>query len=458
MIGIRDQGLLDVEFLATLPNNRDSLTSFYQPFQDELVEVFQRENLTPMKRGDHTAASGIYRGSAELSELINDDDLSVILGEDYRPPMWIANPPLRNQREDNFLALLGIPEWKEVDLVSELSGQSEFITQWMEAKSDNWHQKLYALLGDFLSRTPSTHRYRDLYSKRKEKLSISSIIRLSDRTYDCGMNCYFPGEDMEPDGEFPRVAKGVYSSGKNKRQQEKARRFLEDIGIREVGEAERIEAILKNRYSEDSIVPHEQDMERFIGFLEKEPEQGGIFKVYYIFELEDGNWGQPTQVFLDTPYFDTGLSAYYEVLGEDSDQKWSISPKYIECGIEPERLARFAQVVGAETKLLPRKQEIPNDHPEWPSKLRDYGRRTQYGIDEDYDIPEFDILLSEPRMEGSRLIWKTLNQLSDTYLIAKYRSNRGRLTNEAHSTLVHKLKNAKWVPQKQKDNDDKYTF
>ena len=76
MIDIRDQGLLDVAFLATLPNNRDSLTSFYQPFQDKLVGIFQNQNLTPMKRGDHAAASGIFRGSAQLSELINDDDLA----------------------------------------------------------------------------------------------------------------------------------------------------------------------------------------------------------------------------------------------------------------------------------------------------------------------------------------------------------------------------------------------
>ena len=44
------------------------------------------------------------------------------------------------------------------------------------------------------------------------------------------------------------------------------------------------------------------------------------------------------------------------------------------------------------------------------------------------------------------------------HIEAKYRSNRRSWTKEAHSTLVHKLKDAKWVPQKQKDNDDKYTF
>ena len=458
VIEIRDQRLLDVAFLATLPNNRDFLKPFYQPIQERLVEVFQNSKLTPMKRGDYAAASGIYRGSARLSDLINDDDLATILGEDSCPPMWIANPPQRNQREDNFLALLEIPEWKEEDLVGELSVQSESTTKWIDTKSDKWHQELYALLGDFLSSTPTTHRYGDLYSNRKEKLSNLTVVRLSDGTYEKGRGCYFPGDDLEPLGDFPRVAMGVYSSGTYKTQQKKARGFLEDIGVREVGEAERIEAILKKRYSKDSIEPHEQDMKRFIELFEKEPGQVESFEKYYIFELEHGDWGQPTHVFLDTPYLDTGLRAYYDALGEDSNQKWAVSPKYEERGIEPDRLAKFAKAVGAQTKLLPKKQEIPSEHPDWGSKLSDDGRRTHYGIDEDYNIPEFDILLDEPRLDKSTLIWKTMNQVPATCHKANYRSNRRSWTKEAHSTLVHQLKDAEWVPQKQKGDIKKYTF
>ena len=458
MIEIRDQGLLDVPFLATLPNNRDSIKPFYQPIQDRLVEVFQNEKLTPMKRGDYAAASGIYRGSARLTDLINDNDLAAILGEDYCPPMWIANPPQRNQREDNFLSLLEISEWKDEDLVNELSDQSEFITQWMEAKSEKWHQELYAFLGDFLSSTPSTYRYRDLYSNRKDKLSSLSIVRLSDSTYEKAKDCYFPGDDLEPDEKIPRVAKGVYSSGENKRQQEKARAFLKDIGVREVGEAERVEAILKKRYSEDSIGPHEQDMERFIELLEKEPEQAELFKEYYIFESEDGDWRQPGTVFLDTPYLDTGLRAYYDALDEDSDQKWSISPKYKECGIEPERLAKFARAVGAKTILLPKTQEIPFEHPEWDSLHGDGGWSLRYGIDEDYDIPEFDALLSQPDLMMSKLIWNTMNKVPETCLVARYRSNSRYTINRAHSTLVYKLKQHKWVPQLQENGTDEFQF
>jgi hypothetical protein len=40
------------------------------------------------------------------------------------------------------------------------------------------------------------------------------------------------------------VDAGVYTSGKSKSQQENARKFLDAIGVREVGETEQVEAIL----------------------------------------------------------------------------------------------------------------------------------------------------------------------------------------------------------------------
>ena len=41
-----------------------------------------------------------------------------------------------------------------------------------------------------------------------------------------------------------------------------------------------------------------------------------------------------------------------------------------------------------------------------------------------------------------------MNKLSDNFLEASYRSNRRCPTKTANSTLVHKLKKNKWVPQK----------
>jgi len=106
MTTIRDQGFLNVGFLAVLPNEKDNLSPFYKPIKERLVEVFQQEKLTPMKQGGHAAADGIFRGQARLSDFVKDHDLGMIWGEEYSPPLWIANPPQRNQREDDFLIML----------------------------------------------------------------------------------------------------------------------------------------------------------------------------------------------------------------------------------------------------------------------------------------------------------------------------------------------------------------
>ncbi len=320
MTAIRDQGLLTVSFLATLPNNGDNLSPFYNPILERLIKAFQSEDLTPMKKGGHAAANSIFRGAAPLSSLISDKDLATLLGEEYSPPLWTANPPLTKQREANFLSMLGISEWTTEELISELSGQSEQITEWLSEKPDKWHQELYVLLGD----APSSPSSFDTFNRT---LNVSSlpIVRLSNGTYRKGDECFFPDEDGTDDQTFPRVAKGVYSSGTNKRQQERAYKFLEDIGVREVDEAERVKAILRKHYSQDPIKPRKKDMKRFIEFVEKEPERASLFSTYYIFQLEDEVWGKPGQVFLDSPYLDTGLRAYYEALGDDSGRKWALS-------------------------------------------------------------------------------------------------------------------------------------
>ena len=52
-----------------------------------------------------------------------------------------------------------------------------------------------------------------------------------------------------------------------------------------------------------------------VGFLERNPVQATMFQDFHIFERVDGKWGQPSQVYLDAPFLETDLSAYFESLG-----------------------------------------------------------------------------------------------------------------------------------------------
>ena len=187
MSAIRDQGLLNVEFLAVLPNDTDNLSADYLPIQKQLIQTFNNEKLTPMKQGGHAAASGLYRGSQELSDLIQDEDLARLLGKDKSSPLWVAPPrPIQKrdekgqyasdtnaQRIRNFLTMLAISEWTVEDFIEALKVRGDIAMEWMQVKPDDWHQRLYALLGDFLS---STSPYSYQTRERKEKLYLLALF------------------------------------------------------------------------------------------------------------------------------------------------------------------------------------------------------------------------------------------------------------------------------------------
>ena len=149
--------------------------------------------------------------------------------------------------------------------------------------------------------------------------------------------------------------------------------------------------------------------------------------------------------------YDTGLRVYYEAIGESDRPRWELSPEYQDSGIEAKELGKFAAAVGAQTRLKTQKQKIPSGHPQRVS-LRDSGHWSdKYGIDQDYDVPEFGILLRESNLDKSRLIWRSMTEVAVDHLKASYRSNSWQPTVHCDSSLVHKLRRATWVPQETSD-------
>ena len=487
---LRDRKLLTLQFLSILPNEEDTLSDFYSPILNTIIDEFQNKKLTPTKRKNrHAFASGLYRdpSEGELSGLIQDKDLAILLEKKRPQPLWVANlPPRRrnergqfvqdenvrrqNERIDDFLTTLNISEWVVDDLVEGLKTRSEAVVEWLQGKSNDWHRNLYVLLGDFLSNAPSYN-----------KLSNLCIVRCSDNEYRIGSECHFPSDDTElaqdllanatgvvegirsvsdeedEDKEsFHYVVKEVYSSGK-RNDDEKVHKFLEGIGVRKVDETERIKLILRERYRKDSIKPREGDMEKFIALVRDQPEKKVLFKNYFIFQVDlerdNSRWYmKPGGIFVDSPYLDTGLTVYHSALEEDSDSfKRALSPNYVESGIDLKRLGEFAAAVGARTELKIITQQVSSDHPEFeylvqkaPGQLRS---DTYTSVD--YTIAEFKILLGTPSIDKSKLIWRTMTDiLSTVHLQARYRKNRSQPDRVGASSLVHELRNAKWVPQK----------
>ena len=217
---------------------------------------------------------------------------------------------------------------------------SDQVTAWFAEKPKDWCQRLYAMVwAEYLNVDAALQRIR-----RAAPLKLARLVRCNDGLYRTGNECFFPEVGGEPDDGLPRVDKDVFTFGNSRKQKEEATRFLREIGVSEAGEADQIEQILKQRYTVGSMDPRPNDLSRFVSLVENEPLKDKLFWEYFIFRCRDGTFRQPGAVFLDQPFLDTGLSAWY-------DAGTALDHSYCESDVAIEKIVKFAQKVGVRTAL-----------------------------------------------------------------------------------------------------------
>jgi len=459
---VRDLKLLTGDFLGVLPNPQDDIPERYRPIRDAIIAEMNDKPLTPTHSKSHAPARTLLQAKASLKELLSEKDIEFLVDYDEGSPQWAVGASQKNSNMDRFLSGLAIIDWDTQQFVEMLCNKtgttsygsgppniinSDEVMAWLSAKPEEWHQHMYALLREDFLTGPDYKRRQSI-----GRLKPLRIVRLSDGTHSVGSKCYFPSDGVESDEVLPRVAKGVYSSGKSKARQEEARKFLEELGVREVGEVEQVEAILRQRYTHEAEAPddktYRKDLKRFIALLEMEPQQAELFANYFIFECTDGNWCNPSQTYLDMPFVDTGLRAYYEALG-DKATRAVLAQRYQDCGISIEKITEFAQAVGAQVSL-----EIQlvlcysNPDAEQLVRAAPGGWSGSYGVNRDWTIEGLEELLARNDEALSRLIWKTACDRKDSgWLRAKFRNNSYYQVIEAASQLVCILRDAAWIPQ-----------
>ena len=227
LTNIRDRRMLTMGFLAVLPNQMDNLSSFYEPIREAAVRAFRDEPHTPTKSGTHAPATALYRGPARISEVLNDDDLSLLTN--HEPPLWAANPPQQNQREDRFLDSLKIDSWGWSELTSALSAldddERESIEDWISQKDDAWVMRFYALLGEACD----AHNE----SVDAEGLRIVRVGAGQGHEHVLPQEAFLlPEQETTPPRDIRFVKPTVYSTGRSEAQKKFAVSFLEHIGVR----------------------------------------------------------------------------------------------------------------------------------------------------------------------------------------------------------------------------------
>jgi hypothetical protein len=457
---IRDLNLLTGEFLGVLPNPHDTLPSQYEPIRSAIVDKMNKESLTPTHSGSYAPASRLLQGDASFKELLEPEDIEYLIDYDDVPFQWAIGATQKNSEVDRFLSGLAITEW-DIDQFMELlwnktyfksSGPPNNMTRaqlmaWLAAKPDEWQQKIYALFRANVYAWSESERNYAL-----DCLKRMHIVRLSNGMYSKGSECFFPGHGVEHDDALPRVAKGVYTSGENRAEQEEARKLLEEIGVREAGETEQVEAILKLRYSYEAEIPdekqHLKDLNRFIALLEKKPDAAALFANFYIFKGADGQWRSPSGIYIDSPFRETGLSAYYDAFGPD-EGRTALADSYKKARLHREKFLIFAEAVGVQFRLE-LKEASCDENPAAEHLVFDAQGNWSitYGINQDYTIEGLTSHLIRKDVALSRLIWRTLCDMRDSdWLLAKYRKNSHYPVRTAASQLVCILRDSDWIPQ-----------
>lgn len=460
---IRDLKLLTGEFLAVLPNPEDPVPSRYEPIRTAIIEAMQNEPLTPSYAKAHVPAKFLLQARAPLKELLTPEDLDFLVTWDKQAPNWAIGASQKNSDQDRFLSGLGIREWdfgELVDLLVENLPESKYrykdgqlvigpdktFIKWLESKTEEWHQQLYSALFKELNDNYGLHRLKNL-----------QIVRLSDGRYSTGKKCYFPTDDVDHDDLLPRVARGIYTSGSRKTQQEDSRKLLVEIDVSEVGEAEEVERILKQHYTKDATIPsekaHKAHLRRFMALIEADSNKRDLLNSYRIFKIDDEHCVRPSAIYLDSPFRATLLSNYYGLPLQENRTRFPLSPSYIDMGISADKLGQFAKAVGAQCYL-----ETTSTHMEWNSHPEAshlssgdfekpnndaYGRTAQ-----NYDNPGIRTLLNHQGIDSAKLIWLTMRQhVSNEQLHAKWQRNNRSDLKTGYSSLVHALRNTTWVPQ-----------
>lgn len=445
---IRDLGLLTPEFLSILPNPQDQLPPRYQNIRKAIIEAMKSSPLAPTHERGHAPSNRLVQAKASLKTLLSKADLEFLVEYEADPPLWAIGVTQRNNRIDNFLTGLEIREWGIEEFVETLRQRAntgslyfarepdEAFMQWLGQKPPEWLQQFYALLHDETVQT-GLHRLKSL-----------KIVRLHDGAFSVAAHCFFPNDHTGD--RISTVDQHVYTSGKTKPQQEKAKKFLSDLGVRELGEVEEIELILNARYTKEAEIPDDkiylQDLKRFVALTEQHPETAKLFAPYYIFQGRNKDWYTPEAIYLDQPYKQTDLSAYYSRL-ENADCV-ALHERYSDCGVALKRIRVFVEAVGAKVELKI-ERGFCHENPEWPHLRSVGGDRHTSPIDRDYHIPTLLELLKKPSLELSRLIWRTLTSIppDSEYLRATYQRNNSWGAHSADLRLVHELRAAKWVPQ-----------
>jgi hypothetical protein len=430
---IKEYGMLDKNFLFILPNNDDDLSDFYEPFRDNLINIFQTQNFTPTLNGNFAPAFNLLQANNDIKKIINKETILSYVANDKsgnKTLDWSINA-LKNSRTHKFLESLEIEEWSWEILLKKIG--STFANKgnadaFFKNLTDEWFQSFYILLAK--AKQETTYRY----FSSQEKIDNAYIVRCENNSFAVARQCFFQTKFIKRADNLQIVKDKIYTSNKDKTLNDKAKEFLKSIGVREFEEKDEILAILDENYLADNLKYTKErnitHIEKFVSFWKSNQDEADIFSEYKFLRCENEDENkylcEPTEIYLDAPFEITELSIIDKFLGESKLWKG-----YNDELKNKSDFISFLKAVGVIFRLKIKETSVWNN-PVWQ------GQRTSDGSD--YTISHLSEMLEISNRQISKLVWKTLINVDKKVFKSSCYGT------EKHSQLILALRKIAWVP------------
>lgn len=449
---IKRLGLLNISYLSILPSQRDRLPFLYQYIADHINNAFHRFEYLPTKNHGFVTVSNALIGSAEISNLFNDEAISELLGAKKQ---WVINAPQKNSYEDNFIRSLGIKEFSHKSFIELFSDEIRpKLEAFVQNQSDEWLKRFYLFCAS---------QEDDLTEDALINIKQSRIIRSSN-----GVMCKADEILLLPVGQklfaksTPIIKQDLLiDNTKNIYKENKIREFFSlTLGIKKYGPKLEAEKLLKK--IED---PNLADEEHILAMLklakyntrsEKDPTYEKIdFSKRKIFrckksKTEGKRLAAASNIVLAPPYAPEVWNRIASIYGKG--HLWGGYKQYY-TESQLQEFLRFAQKCGIIDQLKIKEQPAYY-HPEYSQKLYFDSKISDYLRSKDYTIEKLPQLLELKSYDVSRLIWDLLEKSGKDFscpqAFATFSPNKSAKTRSCDSSLIHYLKLYPWIPKKNK--------
>jgi len=452
---IKNNKMLNTSFFAVLPNEDDELSNTYLPIYERIVEEFEDESndLIPIGNNKFSNLKNCRFTKSNIKNVFDKGDLTILLSDEDIQGFAI-NASQINNRTDRFLKSLNRLTFYEDDLIECLNELDHDVTdeqmevaiyyedddrieeinlkrKWLENKSNDWLQSLYALLFDF----------SELYSLLNSVDELTSIIKLSDNSFNFSKDSVYFSESDQHDSQFKFVNQATYLSGKKEKQKQKSKEFLEYVGVKDLDESIHIKLLFQD-YEFESEDQHIKDIDRLVQFYIDENSMDSDFRNFNFIYTNQQKMVNPSRISIDTPFESTGLQ--YVSNYQNTELLSPIYQNLKNIGVFLDLLKNL----GAHNSIKIQRTSI-NKNPERMRMVQDAkgDRLTSTAINRDWTIENLEGMLADRdhRREVSKLLWDTMYKVDSKYFEAQYRMNSAYATVRARSQLIHVISNATWV-------------